>query len=101
MTRAGATGAVWSSGCPTVAPSGAAFLDGDQWGARDGLLAVAMLKQQRLTLMDVSNSSTGGAVVGESFFEDWRRLRAVNQGPDGSLWIVADGVDAPLLRVTD
>ncbi|MDQ2679154.1 MAG: PQQ-dependent sugar dehydrogenase [Actinomycetota bacterium] len=101
MTKAGATGAVWSSGCPTVAPSGAAFLDGSQWGRRNGLLAVAMLKQQRLTLMDVSNSSAGGGGVVEHHFDPSRRLRSVVQGPDGSLWIVADGSGAPLLRVTD
>lgn len=99
MTRPGATAAVWSSGCPTVAPSGATFLDGSHWGGRDGLLAVAMLKQQQLTLLDVNDSSPGGGRVVERAFENSRRLRSVEQGPDGSLWIVADGAGAPLLRV--
>lgn len=96
MTRAGATPAVWSSGCPTVAPSGAAFLDGDQWGARDGQLAVAMLKQQRLTLMDTSGAAT---VVVEELLVGQRRLRTVAQGPDGALWVVGDGAGAPVLRL--
>ena len=45
MTRAGAVGAVWSSGPPpTVAPSGMAFLDGCAWGALDDHLLVADLR---------------------------------------------------------
>src|SRR5688572_23840019 len=42
----GAIPAVWSSGDSTIAVSGATFLDGDQWGAYDGLLLVGVLKGQ-------------------------------------------------------
>ncbi len=99
MTRAGATRAVWSSGCPTVAPSGATFLTGAQWGDREGLLAVGMLKQQRLTLIDVRGGTAGSGRVVEHHFVGERRIRSVVQGPDGSLWIVGDGASAPLLKV--
>ena len=36
----GAVPAVWSSGVPTLATSGATFLDGEQWGGYDGLLVI-------------------------------------------------------------
>ena len=41
-----ATPAMWSSGFPTVATSGAAFLTDPRWGAWRGSLAVALLKGQ-------------------------------------------------------
>src|SRR5262245_41254907 len=39
-----AIGAVWSSGCPTIAPSGATFLSGSQWSGWNKSLAMAALK---------------------------------------------------------
>ena len=40
--------AKWSSGAPTIAPSGATFISGSKWGAWNGALAVAVLKAQQL-----------------------------------------------------
>ncbi|MDQ3294640.1 MAG: PQQ-dependent sugar dehydrogenase, partial [Actinomycetota bacterium] len=45
-----AVGAVWSSGSPTVATSGMAFLDGCAWGAYDDHAAVALLKGSELRI---------------------------------------------------
>ena len=42
--------AQWSSGFPTLATSGATFVNGDEWGTWDGHLAVAALKDQKLLL---------------------------------------------------
>jgi glucose/arabinose dehydrogenase len=36
--------AVWSSGCPTIAPSGADFLFGPQWAGWSNGIALAVLK---------------------------------------------------------
>ena len=56
----GAVPAVWSSGEPTLATSGAAFLDGEQWGAYDGLLLVGLLKAQGVLALRLDDA---GALV--------------------------------------
>ena len=43
--------AKWSSGFPTVATSGASFVEGSEWGWYDGTLAVAALKAGELLFM--------------------------------------------------
>ena len=43
--------AKWRSGCPTIATSGAAWVDGFDWGKLDGTLAVAALKGERVVFM--------------------------------------------------
>jgi glucose/arabinose dehydrogenase len=43
--------AAWSSGNPTVATSGAAWLSGSQWGGWDDHLAVAALKDESLRIL--------------------------------------------------
>jgi glucose/arabinose dehydrogenase len=85
--------AAWSSGEHTLAPSGATFVSnrGDtDWKGWNGALAVAMLKTQRLVVMffDSSNVVYATASVDEP---NWR-LRSVVEGPDGSLYIAANGL---------
>ncbi len=92
--------AAWSSGTPTVAPSGATFVSGSQWGALNGKLVVAMLKRRVLWLFDVSSA---GLVVDQGLaLGDQGRLRSVAQGPDGNLYVSTDnggGADR-ILRLT-
>ncbi len=45
----------WSSGSPTIATSGAAWVSGKQWGVYDGTLAVAALKGSRVQFMRFSS----------------------------------------------
>ena len=40
--------ALWSSGSPTIAPSGVVFLSGTQWGQWNNALVVAVLKGKKL-----------------------------------------------------
>ncbi len=42
----------WRSGNPTVAPGGATFVSGKEWGALRGDLAVAVLKDQQVLFLD-------------------------------------------------
>lgn len=79
--------ASWSSGSPTLAPSGIAFLDDPSWGEWDGALAVAMLKTQRIVLMKLSpdaRSVTETAVILEGTHG---RLRSVTAEPGGALLV--------------
>ncbi|MGE0732783.1 MAG: sorbosone dehydrogenase family protein [Acidimicrobiia bacterium] len=103
MTASGATPARWSSGVPTVAPSGAAFLSGSSWRSYDGALAVATLKGSALRVQFYDAAGTfGGEVLPAQLNGTYGRLRAVAQGPDGSLYIGTgndNGADV-ILRVT-
>ena len=79
---------VWASGSPTVAPGGADFLDGDQWGDYEGLLAVALLKGSSLMLIRLD---ADGNYESEHFPLEldgtYGRLRSATLGPDGSLYV--------------
>ena len=98
----GAIPAVWSSGSPTLATSGATFLDGDQWGAYDGLLLVGLLKERGVLALRLDDDG----VLQEQFRlpeldGTYGRLRSVQQGNDGALYVTTDNGDSDqLLRVT-
>jgi len=91
--------AIWSSGSPTLALSGATFLEGEAWGDWNGALAVATLKAQHLHVyfIDAEGEVTGN----ERAIGDQGRLRSARQGPDGLLYITNDGGsgDGKVLRV--
>ena len=99
----GAVPAVWSSGRPTLAPSGATFLDGEQWGAYDGLLLVALLKARGVLALRLDDD---GALVEQFRLPEldgaFGRLRSVAQGVDGALYATTDngGNGDRLLRIT-
>jgi len=93
--------AVWSSGGDTEAICGAAFLEGDQWGDMQGLLAVAALRGSKLLLMRVNPD---GAVTEAGQLPqldgNYGRLRAVRPGPDGALYVTtSNGDDDKVLRI--
>lgn len=97
-----AVGALWSSGRPTVALAGAAFLSGEEWGAWDGALAVATLKASRLMVFTLDEA--GGVVdtaIPAELDQPFGRLRAARTGPDGALYLTTSNGEADkLLRVT-
>ena len=92
--------AIWSSGSPTLAPSGATFIEGAAWGDWDGVLAVATLKAMHLHIYFVT--SEGDVTDDFRVIEDQGRLRSPRQGPDGLLYITTDGFsgDGKVLQVT-
>jgi glucose/arabinose dehydrogenase len=99
----GAIPAVWSSGGSTLATSGATFLDGEQWGTYDGLLLVALLKEQGVLALRLDDD---GALQEEFRLPEldgaFGRIRSVVQATDGALYATTDnGGDADrLLRIT-
>jgi glucose/arabinose dehydrogenase len=93
----GAIAAVWSSGYPTIAPSGGTFISGASWAGWDGALAVAVLKGQELRIF---TSLEPGAVTYETTLTTAGRLRIAVQGPDGNLYIATDQNPGSILRVT-
>lgn len=96
-----AVAAVWSSGDPTEAISGAAFVTGSKWGTLDGALVVAALKGQKLIALklDAAEAVTR-QVVPPELDGSHGRLRSVRLGPDGALYLTTDnGKDDAVLRV--
>src|SRR3954470_10654687 len=98
----GAVPAVWSSGDPTIAPSGATFLDGRQWGSYDGLLLLGVLKGEGVLALRLDPA---GALQEQFRLPElegsYGRIRSVLQGVDGALYVTTDNrADDKLLRVT-
>ncbi|MGY1661247.1 PQQ-dependent sugar dehydrogenase [Geodermatophilus sp. SYSU D00705] len=93
----------WASGDPTIATCGITFLEGDQWQAYEGLLLVGVLKDQGVLALRVADD---GALLEQFRLPElegrYGRIRTVQQGLDGSLYVTTDnGDDADsLLRVT-
>lgn len=89
----------WSSGASTIAPSGAAILQGKSWGRLEGWLAISVLKDQKILLLNINNGSVSGE---RSYFErEYGRLRAATLGPGGALYVSTDnGTNDSILRIT-
>jgi glucose/arabinose dehydrogenase len=92
--------AIWSTGSPTLALSGATFIEGNSWGAWNGVLAVATLAAKHLHIYFVT--SQGEVTNDFRVIEDEGRLRSPRQGPDGLLYITNDGTGdgGKVLQVT-
>jgi glucose/arabinose dehydrogenase len=93
--------AIWSSGCPTIAPSGATFVNGSQWGTWDGALVVGVLKDMQLRAFRFSSSGNRLVAISVSL-PGQGRLRTPAVGPDGALYVTTDaggGIDR-ILRFT-
>lgn len=90
-----AYGAKWRSGDPTVATSGATFLEGSQWKSWNGRLVVAMLKGKGVKLFTVT---AGGTITRQqTILTGHGRIRTVQQGPDGSLYVTTSNVSGDVI----
>ncbi|WP_422785765.1 PQQ-dependent sugar dehydrogenase [Pseudonocardia spirodelae] len=96
-----AVAAAWSSGSPPEALAGAAFLDGPRWGPREGMLAVAALRGQKLLLMRLGADGVVADVEIPAVLDGtFGRLRGVRAAPDGALLVTtSNGTDDRVLRV--
>jgi glucose/arabinose dehydrogenase len=79
--------AAWSSGDPTIATSGAAWLDGATWGAWNDHLAVAALKDEALRIFAPSSDDQTLTLVATLFWGRFGRLRTAQIGRDGALYL--------------
>ncbi|UPW12615.1 MULTISPECIES: PQQ-dependent sugar dehydrogenase [Gordonia] len=97
----GAIGPVWSSGAPTIATPGIAFLPDSGWGPYSGGLVVTALKGQRLVFLKLSEDGRRVVSKTEALEKVHGRLRGAAVAPDGSLVLTTsdgDGSDR-ILRV--
>jgi glucose/arabinose dehydrogenase len=89
--------AVWSSGCPTIAPSGGTFLSGTQWKAWNNGLAMAVLKGSQLHVVSFFNNDT--KTLEWTDITNRGRLRVAVEGPDGNLYVAQDANPGAILKV--
>jgi len=83
---------------PDVAPAGIAFYTGRLFPAWNGDLFVATLVGRALVRLVLNNDR----VVGEErlLTELNTRIRGVNEGPDGALYVLTDGANGKILRLS-
>jgi glucose/arabinose dehydrogenase len=88
---------VWSW-TPSIAPSGMAFYDAEEIAEWQGDLFVGALAGARLMRLELD----GDLVTGEEelLVELGRRIRDVEVGPDGALYVLTDQSDGEILRIT-
>lgn len=82
--------ALWSSGAPPIAMSGATFVTGDRWKGWNGALAVANLRGAHLRIFFPDANGNAISATQSVMGEYGLRLRTVRQGPDGNLYITTD-----------
>lgn len=91
----------WSSGVPTIATSGAAWVRGAQWGKLDGTLAVAALKGERVVFMKFTKRGRLKWTRSPASLQKYGRLRSISVAADGDLLITtANGRGDAVLRVS-
>ncbi len=82
---------------PVIAPSGMAFYTGDAYPGWRGSLFVGSMTPGALVRLVLEQ---GRVVREERYLGELReRIRDVQQGPDGFLYLVTDNRDGRILRV--
>ncbi len=81
---------------PTLAPSGLIAYNGDMFPEWKGSLILGGLAGQALVRLEIDGEKLTKA-------DEWpmdARIREVEQGPDGALWVLEDGEGAKLRKLT-
>jgi glucose/arabinose dehydrogenase len=93
--------AKWSSGEPTVATSGAAWVRGRGWGSLQGTLAVAALKGSKILFLRFDAAGDLVSVTAPRALTRFGRLRSVTAARNGDLLVTTDnGVRDRVLRIS-
>jgi len=89
--------ALWNNNGASQGTGPAVFLDGPQWRAWNGRLAVGVMGGQRLVILELNASGNVVSQANAPLLA--KRYRALTQGPDGNLYI-ANETDGEIWRVT-
>ncbi|MGN0063812.1 MAG: PQQ-dependent sugar dehydrogenase [Nocardioides sp.] len=91
----------WSSGDPTIATSGAAWVRGSQWGDLNGTLAVATLAGEKLVFMKFDDRGRFVRMYEPRNLQTHGRLRSVTSNRKGDLLVTTDnGRRDKVLRIS-
>jgi len=80
----------WSTGAASFGMAGCGFVNGPAWRDWNGALAVALLSGRRVEILrlDSAGTSATSTRILDTLNE---RLRHVEAGRDGALWVLTDG----------
>jgi glucose/arabinose dehydrogenase len=93
--------AKWSSGDPTLATSGGAWVRGKRWGDLDGTLAVAALKASEVLFLRFDDAGALLSVTQPEELTGFGRLRSITAARNGDLLVTTDnGSNDRVLRVS-
>lgn len=81
---------------PTIAPAGLMFYDGNMFPEWQGHAFIGGLKSRALIRLAFENNQP----VEEERFSWSARVREVEQGPSGAIWVLEDGASGRLIRFT-
>lgn len=81
---------------PVIAPAGFIIYSGDMFPYFRGHGFIGGLASQALIRVEITGINAREAAR----YPMGRRIREVEQGPDGAIWLLEDGADARLLRLT-
>jgi glucose/arabinose dehydrogenase len=79
-----------------IAPAGMVIYSGDRFAAWRGNALLTGLQSKGLVRVELGASGTAAEV--ERIALD-ARIREVEQGPDGAIWVLEDGAGARLIRL--
>lgn len=85
---------------PSQGMSDCDFLVGSAWGGWRGRLVVGLLSGQRAKVLSIDEAGTGLTEPPEAILQHSARLRAVQQGPDGALYVAIDAGSGVIWRIT-
>lgn len=80
---------------PAISPAGLTIYDGDVFGDWKGDGFIGGLSSRALVRVDIQGESANEV----ERFEWGKRVREVEQGPDGALWVLEDGKGGRLLKL--
>lgn len=85
---------------PVIAPSGLVIYSGDLFAEWVGNALIGGLASQALVRVSLEAQADGKAAAEVERFDMSNRIREVEQGPDGSIWLLEDGSGGRLLRLS-
>ncbi len=88
---------VWENDARSQGMGPVEFLNGSQWGAWNGALAVSFMRDRRLDLLTLDSAGKLNRVTTVKMPTDLR-IRSLIQGADGALWAALDG--GQIVRMT-
>ena len=85
-----------TSWTPVISPSSLLFYSGTQFPAWQGRALIGGLSSKALVVVQID----GDSAREETRYNMGERIREVEQGPDGTLWLLEDGDNGRLLKLT-
>lgn len=85
---------------PVISPSSLIFYNGTLFPAWRGDALIGGLSSQALVRVRLSGATNTPTATEVGRYDMGQRLRAVRQGPDGAVWLLEDGRNGRLLKLT-